>query len=313
MVCLSCVGNGAHAALGFQGMWGPYTSADLTFSAVDISSRKSNCVIASNFADTAGRNYRVTAQQDAAGDFEVTNGSGDALKIRIHYSDDSNPAEQEMSDGLELATDYSGNTTAQCASGAGVKGHLKVEVLLADYEAGSVPAGTYTGTVTVTSRVWIFTQSTTVNISIDVVNLVRITDLDNYGFDAAGWVGGNLTLINPFCVFTNSMSGTIDITATTNATYYHNGNPLRFGVLDTAPAGTLTRRYNVRIRAVGGSWVGGNYDVGETNNLTTSGANLSCSNTGENIEMRIRFSAGQITNAKGGTYLGVLELIVAPS
>ena len=303
----------AFAAMGFAGTWGPYTPADLTFSAADISSTKSNCVIFSNGKDKKRRDYQVTASQDTTGVFELGNGSGDNLRIRLYYSDDNNATEIEMTDGVELGTAFTGNTTAQCGGGGAVNAHLRVEVLLSDYAVNSVPAGNYSGTVTMTIRRGGQTQFTTVNLSINVSNLVRITDLDDYSFDVTGWSGGSLTSINAFCVFTNATGGTIDITATTNAYYHHNGNPARFGVRDTAPGGTTTRRYNVRIREVGGSWIGGNYTVGETNTLSTSGANLTCGNTGENMQMRVRFGAGQINSAVAGVYLGVLELIVSPN
>jgi len=99
-----------------------------------------------------------------------------------------------MSDGVELGTAFTGNATAQC-SGAAVNASLRVEVLLADYEVNSVPAGNYTGTVTIEMRRGGQTRTSTVNLSIDVSGLVRITDLDDFNFDMTGWTSGNLTKI----------------------------------------------------------------------------------------------------------------------
>lgn len=195
IVTVLCLRPGtALAALGFDNVWGPYIPADLTFSASDVSSTKTDCVISSNDGDNARRDYFVTASQDATGNFELTNSSSDSLRIRLRYSDDNNPAAKAMSDGVELGTSFTGNTTARC-SGAAVNASLRVEVLLADYEVNSVSAGNYTGTVTITMRRGGQTRTSTVNLSIDVSGLVRITDLDDFNFDMTGWTSGNLTKI----------------------------------------------------------------------------------------------------------------------
>ncbi len=300
----------ANAAIGFQGTWGPFGASELIFAATNIAARKSNCVIGSNFGDNRSANYRISASQnnDDTDGFVVTHGSGDSLRVRLWYSDDDSPTEQELADGSELSTDFTGNTSRDCRDGTGVNAHLKVALLNADYESNSVPAGVYTGTVTMTERIWFFTARTTVSISVTVQGLVRITGLDNHLFNAGTWNGGDMIQTSAFCAFTNATSGNVQLTASTSSVYYHDGDSRYFGVLNEA--GTATRRYNVQIREAGGAWTG-DLEPGDSRTLGGGGANLTCGG-GENMELQIRFDSGEIAGAEGGTYRGLLQLMLAP-
>lgn len=165
--------------------------------------------------------------------------------------------------------------------------------------------GLISGSVMAATQGTLGTDSTgTVIITVDINDLVQVSNLTDIGLGTFNGGGTDLSGTDAFCVYRNG-GGTFDITMSGS------GGSSAFTLTD----GSNTVPYSVdftNIPAATTTAMTTNVLLGGQQNANTSSTTCSGAGDSDNVSVTVTVTSGDLASAPAGTYGGTLTMVVSP-
>lgn len=287
---------------------------DLQYPSGSVNVSHTLCIVNSQGGpggDNNANNVRLTVSENSAGTYDLTRtGGSETISVGVYVSDDSSISpEVTLADGTEDTTTTLANRAVECPSAPVVTTTLRIDY---DYATNPGPAGTYSGTFTLTHDRHTGSGGSSINIPVTVIidPQVRVTfpngDLNLTYVDD----GVNETVTEEFCIYSNQATADIDIDI----------DPQNVPSVGTAPVlsnGSNQVAYDLDLELQGGAAVTGGTSLTAalTNiaNHTTAELSSETCASGNSHQFVITVSETALEGAGGGTFSDTINVVITPN